>query len=201
MNNNSKIQLPEFIEPILKKERIVFQTLANNFNTKNYYLSKAIFTIATLLIIIFAFQEKLNNVFKLLLEYKFNLIATFTELSNFELLLITSTLILIALAIFSFFKLLQPKELGPWFIGTDNFLLITNNKKSIPVSWHYLSTDIIVKKNKQNGTIILRYDRKDYANPIVNSILKNNNKYQIPIKGIKNAEQIAGLILAKIKNN
>lgn len=201
MNYNSNNKIPEFIEPILKKERIVFQTLAQNFNTKNFYILKGFLILTILLGTSVLYNKNIANILKLLQEYRFNPIATFTELATFDLILIFAIITLATLTVFLIIQLLKKNQIGPWFIGTDNFLLIANNHKSIPVSWHYISSDIKIKKNKNSSTIILRYDRKDFANPIVNSILKNNNKYQIPIKNIQNAEQIAGLILAKIKNN
>ncbi len=197
----SNLQPPKFTEAILKKERIAFQTQASSFHDKKIgHIILALNSILLITIILKTTQTVLIPFFTLLVEYKFNPIPAISDTSNANLTILSAIIFISIIVLNSIFKLVRRHKKGPWFIGTDNFLLLATEDNSVPIAWNYLSEDIKTIEKNNFGSIYMRYDRKDFATPQVKKLLETNNRYSIQLIGIENPAQIARICLAKIQD-
>ncbi len=193
---------PDFTKAILANENIVFQTQAKSFHDKKIgHIILVLNLILFITLLLKTTSTVLIPFFKLLLEYKFNPIATISDTNSANLLTISALIFISLFILKSIFSLLKSTKKGPWFIGTDNFLLLATEENSVPIAWNYLSEDMKVTDHNNYGNVYLRYDRKDFATQQVKNILESANKYSIKIIGVENPTQIARICLAKIQVN
>lgn len=190
MQEQSK--LPEYLNSVLKTETIAFKTKR---------------------VIIYTLQS-LKIIFGIISLFNFillSLIFLYFKIETPKMILVIIGLIGILVFAYSALKTVfkdlntktinQKPEYAPWFIGTDNFLLIASDKHSFPIPWSYLSSDVKTKlfKNQNAGNVYLKYARKEFANTNQSNFIQFANPRGIIIAGIENPLQIAQICETKIK--
>jgi hypothetical protein len=187
----NNINLEQLNQSILKNENIAFK-VQSSLQIKKQTIQKAVTTI-------FIITALLTS------------ISTYKYLQSQQEILFISSILLFSFSVFwlviycsanRFSEIINKLNISPWFIGTDNFLLIIHNKNTLPIPWKYFSQDVKIKQNNSNiGNVTLQYDRKEFSKAIEGHFKNFTSSGTIYIHQIPNPTLIGEIARTKIRQN
>jgi len=188
---------PAYTETILKNQNVIFKIKAKpSTNKVNIWLLEVTF-LCLALFISFKSLNKLINLenqeFEISTSFLQNNIEVFLPVGLLLFFIIISSLIFTVKQI----QLLSHDKNFPWFIGSDNFLLIASKEDSVPIPWNYLSRNIKHSTNK-TGNISIPFDRKEFAKEAKKHFPALVKNYTLRLNNVPNPTLIAEICKTKI---
>lgn len=190
---------PTFTETILNNQNVVFKVKSTpSISKQNIWLLEILFLGLTIFSS-FKITQKLIN-FE---NQEFELSTTFLQ-NNIEVFLPVGLLLLFIIILSLIFSLKQIKNLEndknyPWFIGSEQFLLIASKNDSVPIPWNYLSRNLKHSK-KKNGNLTVPFDRKEFAKEAQKHFPSVVQNHSLKLKNIPNPTLIGEICRTKINN-
>lgn len=154
--NTTTNSLPDLSQSILKNENIGFK-VQSKLTIEKSLIQK-----------IFGFILLVSLLIEAVIFYKYRIDQQEVYLIGIIIafgIILTSTILIAAAGKLS--NTINKINIAPWFIATDNFLLVVHNSHSLPIPWKYFSQNVTIKQTGTNaGNISLKYDRKEFSKGI-----------------------------------